>query len=268
MPLTVQQQMVAKALRPFRTHASYVAGGAALNRAWPRLSDDMDIFLDRRAQLPGAVEPELRALREAGFAVEVTTDDEWMVEAILRIYGTETKVQWLDDPETSSRFFPALHDDQFGFRLHQADMAVNKVLCASRRREAPRDAVDLVNIVKLYAPLGPLIWAAVGKNPDSNPMRLIQDIRDITFGYANEEIVAVRMEDDDQMTRGELRGVLATALDNAVRYCNDHAPIELLGFLFVDSDEKPTEADAESIENGEAIAIPLKKFGTTLIIGD
>lgn len=68
--------MVAKVLRPFRTQASFVAGGAALNRTWPRLSNDMDIFHDRRAQLPGAVQAELRALREAGFAIEVTTKHE------------------------------------------------------------------------------------------------------------------------------------------------------------------------------------------------
>ena len=257
--------MVAKVLGPFRTPASYFAGGAALNRTWPRLSDDMDIFHDRRAQLPGAVQAELRALREAGFAIEVTTETEWMVEAILRIHGSETRVQWMDAPETSSRFFPALHDDQLGCRLHQADMAVNKVLCASRRREAPRDAVDLVNIATRFAPLGPLIWAAVGKDGETNPARLMRDIRDIAFGYAHEEIAAVRMEDEERMTRDALRDVLERALDDASLYCEVTAPIDFMGHLFVDSDETPIEADAEAIAKGMATARPIQDFGITVI---
>ena len=60
------------------------------------------------------------------------------------------------------RFFPAQNDPEFGFRLHEADLAVNKVLCAARRNSAARDAVDLVNIVDRYAPLGPLVWAVSG----------------------------------------------------------------------------------------------------------
>jgi len=268
MPLTSTQRLVAKVLGPLRTEHSYVAGGAALNHAWPRLSDDMDIFDDRRGQLPGCVEPELQALRDAGFSVEITAQDEWVVEAILQIYGHETKVQWLDDPETCRRFFPARHDDELGFRLHRADMAVNKVLCASRRREAPRDAVDLVTIVSRYSPLGPLVWAAVGKTPALSPLRVIQDIRGIVFGYANEEIVAVRTEGENPMTRAELRGVLEPALDDAYDYCEAVAPIEYTGCLFIGDDERPTEADAETIANGKARVMPLRDFGVTLITGD
>lgn len=157
MPLTDLQRMAVRTLRPFRTAHAFVGGGAALNYEWPRLSDDMDIFHDHRNQLPDSVEPELQALRKADFSVEITNNDQLMVEVILRKYGFETKVQWLDEPETCRRFFPALEDDDFGFRLHQADVAVNKVLCASRRRSAPRDAVDLISIVRRYSPLGPLI---------------------------------------------------------------------------------------------------------------
>ena len=99
-------------------------------------------------------------------------------------------------------------------------------------------------------------------------MRLIQDIRDIAFGYANEEIVAVRMEDEAQMTRDELRGVLATALDDAFSYCDVAAPIEFIGHLLVDPDETPIEADAEAIRKGEATAMPIQDFGITLIVPD
>lgn len=42
MPLTVIRQSAVEVLRLHRSERSYVAGGAALNRDWPRLSDDMD----------------------------------------------------------------------------------------------------------------------------------------------------------------------------------------------------------------------------------
>ena len=267
MPLTSMQRQVAKVLAPFRAEHSYVAGGAALNHAWPRLSDDMDIFADRRGQLSDSVESELRALRDAGFYVEVTVRDELVVEAILRAYGQETKLQWFDDPETCHRFFPACHDAELGFRLHQADMAVNKVLCASRRKEAPRDAVDLVTIVKRYSPLGPLVWAAGSKTPDLSPLRAIQDIRAVTFGYADEEIRAVRTADENPMTRAEVRAVLELALEEAYDYCEALAPIEFSGCLFVDAGETPVEADDEAVATGRGRALPLRDFGITLMGG-
>lgn len=266
MPLTDLQRTVVAILRPFRTDHNYAGGGAALNYEWPRLSDDMDIFHDNRHQLPHSVEPELEALRQAGFSTEITTDDRWMVEVILRRHGFETKVQWLDEPETSKRFFPALEDDAFGFRLHQADVAVNKVLCASRRRTAPRDAVDLVNITRRYSPLGPLVWAAVGKAPDMAPPEVIRNIRNVVFGYSDEEIQAVRLEDGNTITRIELREILEFALAAAREYCDEMAPIDYVGCLFVDAAEIPIEADDEAIARNSAKAIPVKDFSIAPII--
>jgi hypothetical protein len=194
VPLTKIQRLVVPILRPFRSAQDYVGGGTALNQRWQRLSDDMDIFRDSPNRFPNSIEPELQALRDNGFAVEITTHNDWMVEAILRQYGFETRVQWLNDPETCRRFFPAIIDDELGFRLHQADVAVNKLLCASRRRSAARDAVDLVNIVRHFCPLGPLVWAATGKSPGLSPAQIIRSTREIAFGYADAEIRAVRME--------------------------------------------------------------------------
>lgn len=267
MPLTSFQRTVVNILRPFRTEHSYIAGGAALNRDWPRLSDDMDIFYDLRNQLPRTVEPELQALRDNGFSLEIITDNDLVVEALLRKDGGETKVQWFDDAETCKRFFPALEDKDFGFRLHQADVALNKILCASRRRSSPRDAVDLVNIVKRYAPIGPLVWAITGKEPEKAPPIIIREMRSIAFGYSDEEIRTVRMEDDNVMTRGELREVLAPAFDAANDYCDDVAPIEHVGCLFIDTNEIPVEADDTALKNGAATAISISSFPGLPIVG-
>ncbi len=260
MPLTDLQLSVLKILKPFRTEKTFIGGGAALNQKWARVSDDLDIFDDRRRVLPKKVEPELEKLKEAGFSIEIVNKDEWMVEAILRKYGFETKIQWMDEPETSKRFFPAVLDEEFGYRLHQADAAVNKVLCASRRNSAARDAVDLVNIVRNYAPLGPMVWALAAKDVAATPPQIVRDIRKNVFGYADDEIRAVRIE-HEQATRDDVRAVLDPALDRAAAYCEDRAPAELLGRLFVNSEETPVEADADALERGEAVARQIKDFG-------
>ncbi|MBF0374759.1 MAG: hypothetical protein HQL39_15245, partial [Alphaproteobacteria bacterium] len=62
-----------------------------------------------------------------------------MAEAVIRDAGEETVVQWMDD--TVVRFFPVVD----GFRLHDADLAVNKVMAGASRSEA-RDAVDLARL--------------------------------------------------------------------------------------------------------------------------
>lgn len=125
MPLTPVQRSAAGVLRPFRSEESYVAGGSVLNRDWARLSDDMDIFHDRSDRLPDSVAPEFKALRDAGFAVERIVENDLVVEAIIGKDGEDTRIQWFHDEETCRRFFPALEDPEFGFRLHDADAAVN-----------------------------------------------------------------------------------------------------------------------------------------------
>ncbi|MGE0256342.1 MAG: hypothetical protein AB7N54_06230 [Alphaproteobacteria bacterium] len=260
MPLTPLQREVARVLAPFRDAHDFVGGGAVLNVDWPRLSDDTDIFRDTRGGLPHGIDREIAALEAAGFAVETTTRSDWMVEIVLRRYGFETKVQWLDEPETTRRFFPAVADDAFGFCLHPADLAVNKVLCAARRRSAPRDAVDLVHIVQRYVPLGPLVWAVAGKDGQVAPPETLRRIRAIAFGYADEEIRAVRLEGGQSTTRDEVRAVLADALDSAAAYCEDTAPVDFIGHLFVDADDRPVAAGEDDIAAGRARALPIHDF--------
>tara|TARA_R110002074_G_scaffold276579_9_gene447978 strand:+ start:2492 stop:3310 length:819 start_codon:yes stop_codon:yes gene_type:complete len=260
MPLTAIQRSVIKVLKLHRSEHTFVAGGAALNREWPRLSDDMDIFHDIRDRLPRFVEPELEALRQAGFSVEVTVETDMTVEAILRKYGEETMVQWMDDIETCRRFFPAMDDPDFGFRLHDADNAVNKVLCASRRHSAPRDAVDLVTISERYAPLGPLVWAVTGKTADLTPPVVLRGMRANAFGYSQKEIETVRMEDGSKPEWGRVRDILNVALDAAADYCENVAPIAYAGCLFVDENEVPVEVDENAIANGQATPMIIRDF--------
>ena len=88
--------------------------------------------------------------------------------------GTTTPLEWARDSDF--RFFPAVADELFGYRLHIADIATNKALAAGGRRE-PRDVLDLLYIHGRHLPLGAVIWAAVGKDPGYSPESLICEIR-------------------------------------------------------------------------------------------
>ncbi len=258
--MTNIQKLVIDVLRPFRGPDNYVGGGAALNLNWIRLSDDMDIFRDSPSRLPAAVAPETEALIAAGFAVRIINNDEWMVEAIVRKYDFETKVQWLCDADFRRRFFPAEEDGTLGFRLHPADNAVNKLWCAARRDRAPRDAIDLVEITRRYCALGPLVFALHGKDASLTPPKIITDLRRIAFGYSDEELTTVRMEGDAAIGRDEVRAILRPAFDRAEAYCDDVAPDEFLGHLMVTEADTPVEADAEMLDSVEARAIPIQEF--------
>jgi len=96
------------------------------------------------------------------------------VDATVSDGTSSTIIQWF--AETRQRFFPLVRDEEWGARLHQADLAVNKVLAAAGRSKA-RDIADLVAIGRNYCPLGPLVLAAAGKPPNFSPRRTIDEIR-------------------------------------------------------------------------------------------
>ncbi|MHB1217774.1 MAG: hypothetical protein ACYC1L_06205 [Alphaproteobacteria bacterium] len=257
MTLTDLQRMVLETIARNRDARSYVAGGAALNRDRARISDDLDIFLDAEGDVAPTVERDLTAPRDAGFSVEETVRAAGTVEAIVRRYGFETRIQWME--ETQRRFFPLVGDPRFGVRLHDADLAINKVLCAADRRK-PRDMIDLVEIERDYCPLGPLIWAAAAKS-GFGPGRIIEEIRANARGYAPEELATVRMSDGSEIDPDRVRERLRGALSRAEHYVMEEAPDDHLGALFVDDKERPVEADAEMLKRGAARAVPCGVHG-------
>lgn len=247
MPLTGIQVEVARVLRKFRSVDHYIGGGAALNRDKPRLSDDFDIFGDRDA-LPAVVEQEINALREAGYTVEENEDvrNNYMVEVIVRDGAAETKIQWMTDPDTQCRFFPAQPDDILGFRLHDVDNAINKIKAASSRNTAVRDIVDIANIVNHIGPLGPLIWASTAKPHERRtPLQIIRDMRGIAAGYTPEEYQTVRVN-GDPVVKDIIVDAVSDALERAADYVED-APIDYQGRLFVDGEDRPVEATDEQL---------------------
>lgn len=248
MPLTEIQKSVLRVLARRRSKASYLAGGAVLNRNGPRLSDDIDIFHDDEAALKAAAEADSQALREAGFMVVERVDELDIVEVIVRSHGAETMVQWMtDDPR---RFYPVVADPECGFRLHDNDNAVNKLCAAASRREV-RDVVDLIHIAQEIGPLGPLAWAATDKLA-MGPGRVIEEVRRRHMRWSDDLLCLLATE--SVMTARQLRDQLDALLTKAEAYVQTKAPTAYYGCLFVDHTDRIVEATGSMINNKEAFA--------------
>jgi|GEM_PF-4351916 len=80
------------------------------------------------------------------------------------------RLDWTTD--SAYRFFPVQADADFGYCLHPADLAVNKVLALAGRTEI-RDFLDILHLDETYLSLGAMIWAACGKDPGYTPALLL-----------------------------------------------------------------------------------------------
>jgi hypothetical protein len=174
VPLSEIQREILLLLASHRNPESYVGRASVLNQDGPRFSADIDIFHDREESVALAASADATLLAEHGYGVEWLRREPGIHAAIVRRRGDSTRLEWVRDSDY--RFFPAVRDDLFGYRLHIADIATNKALAAAGRRE-PRDVLDLLYIHVRYLPLGAVIWAAVAKDPGFSPESLITEIR-------------------------------------------------------------------------------------------
>ena len=176
MPLTDYQASLARLLSGNRSFDSYLAGGAAIliEPETTRYSRDLDYFHDSEARVAEAFAADRGLLETGGYAVDVDLNQPGYVRAIVGKGGNETKVEWAHD--SSWRFMPTVRDERVGFVLHPVDLAVNKVLALAGRDE-PRDVVDTLHVHQNVLGLGPLCWAACGKDPGFNPVSLLELLR-------------------------------------------------------------------------------------------
>jgi len=127
MPLTPSQRGVAQILIANRTPESHIAGGAVINRGETglRFSDDLDIFHDVAANVAAFAEADAKALRGAGYSVEWVLRGEGFYRAEVSRGEDRVRLDWTTD--SVFRFFPVQQDEEFGYCLHRADLATNKV---------------------------------------------------------------------------------------------------------------------------------------------
>ena len=85
----------------------------------------------------------------------------------------QVRLDWTTD--SVFRFFPVQRDEEFGYCLHQADIATNKALAFAGRSEI-RDYLDILQIDQDYLSLAASMWAACGKDPGFTPELLLDQM--------------------------------------------------------------------------------------------
>ena len=94
-------------------------------RRWGRY---IDIFHDREEAVAHAADADAAVLSGNGYAVQWVRREHGIHIATVERNGATTRLEWARDSDF--RFFPAVADELFGYRLHFADIATNKALAA------------------------------------------------------------------------------------------------------------------------------------------
>jgi hypothetical protein len=165
------------------------------------------------------------------------------IRAIVRKGEDATKVEWAHD--SSWRFMPPVHDPRVGYRLHQVDLAVNKVLALAGRDEA-RDVLDVLHFHRHLLELGCLCWAACGKDPGFNPLSLLELLR--RRGRVRPEDLA-RLDLVEPVDLEILKAEWLAALDSVRPFVESRSAAEI-GCLFYSADRK---AFADPREAADAV---------------
>ena len=173
VPLTPFQQEILRLLAVNRTADSHLAGGGALHSApnSTRYSQDLDFFHDSERRVAEAFQADRALLEAEGYRVDVEFALPGNVRAMVSRGKDRTRIDWAHD--SAWRFMPAVRDMSGGFRLHDVDLAINKLLALAGRDEA-RDYVDILDAHERILPLGALIWAAAGKDPGLSPHAILE----------------------------------------------------------------------------------------------
>ncbi len=173
MPLTPFQRDVLRLLASQRRPDSHVAGGTAINRSdtSPRYSADVDFFHDLAESVFVSAEADAAVLARDGYEVEWAQRQPFLQSATVSRGQGRLKLEWCYD--SAFRFFPVLPDPEFGYCLHPADLATNKVLALAGRSQI-RDLIDILFLHETYLTLGALVWAACGKDLGFTPISLLE----------------------------------------------------------------------------------------------
>ncbi len=231
MPVEGLQRRVATLLKPNRSRTSFVGGSSVFNATFPRRSEDMGVYA--HVPIGDVAARDAATLRGAGLQVDI--DDRFYgfsVEALVSDGRDATKVEW--NEADRDRFFPVVEDDTFGWILHRADLAVQKLIAAASRRK-PRDAVDVLLIDLLHAPVALFAIAAPAKLGTVSPTRILDRVLEIANGHPTADYEALDLDHAAMpFPIGDLKLVLADRLDVARRLIVESCPSAVPGRLYVD----------------------------------
>jgi hypothetical protein len=245
MALTAFQKRVLGAIARNRSPESHIAGGTALALRSLRVSNDIDIFHDAQDAAGRSAERDIASLEKAGLSVEVTRRGGGFIEGVVKdAGGDEVKIQWATD--SAVRFFPVVEDDALGYRLHDLDLAVNKVLAMAGRRE-PRDYYDVIRLHQSGIPLAALAWAAPAKDPGYTPELIIDEINR-NSNYTEAQLQADIHAPDLPGARRMKEALLAASRE--ARDLFQKLPLEQVGHLYLDSTGRPVLPDPQGVRDG------------------
>jgi hypothetical protein len=241
MPLSSIQVEVLRLIAANRSPENYLAGATVLHRAEdsPRISQDLDFFHDVAESVATSAEADAATLRSAEYEVEWTLRTPTFYRAAIKAGADQLKIEWAQD--SAFRFFPVQADDKCGYRLQDADAAINKVLALAGRSEA-RDFVDVLHLHSSYLSLGAMAWAACGKDPGFTPEFLLDQAgRHVAYSQHDIDSLQLRTPLDIKLLKKEW----IAALEEAKEFCST-LPAEEVGCLYLDGNQKPLTPNPKS----------------------
>lgn len=233
MPLDPLQKQIAAILKARRSAQSFVGGSSVFNDTFPRRSDDIDIYVEDRP-IAAIARDDIAALEAAGLKVEA--NDQFygfVIEARVSSDCEVTNLEW--NEADRRRFYPIQPNETFGWTLHKTDLAVQKLVAASTRRVA-RDAIDVLLLDQLYAPLAALAIAAPAKLEGSTPVAILERARLIAIGHPMEDYETLRLDAQAmpfavREIKTRLADRIQTAIDELANNCLEAVP----GLLYLDA---------------------------------
>ena len=230
-----------------------MAGGAVINRsdASPRYSADLDLFHDAADSVAVCANADADQLLKGGYTVEWQIRQPGFYRAQASRGADSLKLEWCSD--SAFRFFPVQPDPDFGYALHQADLATNKVLALAGRSEF-RDLLDILYLHDSYLSLGAVCWAACGKDEGFTPLSLLDHAKrntkfqaaNLASGYLAQPVAL------PDLKRRWLEA--ASAAENLIA----RLPAREVGCLYLDKAGTPVTPDPD----GGALPTLVRHFGS------
>lgn len=240
MPIREFHAEVLRLLAHNRSASAYLAGGTLSSAEGLRYSQDLDYFQDTADLTLDVFKLDRKLLEENGYTVMlIGRPVPGYVRATIVKGDQSLKVDWAH--EAAWHFFSPIPDDLFGYRLHWADAATNKILAFASRRE-PRDAYDALQWHENRLSLGALIWAASGKDAGLPPGLILEEIR--RNARISPQDLSL-LEIDGRFDPAEFGRKFREAVRQA-EVLIESLPPETAGHLFLDEDGNPIEPDPEN----------------------
>lgn len=149
------------------------------------------------------------------------------------------RLDWTTD--SVFRFFPVLPDEEFGYCLHPADLATNKVLALAGRSEI-RDFLDILQLDQNYLSLGRDHVGRLRKRRRVYPALLL-DQTNRHSRYQETDLKAENLARPVDLR--ELKRQWLEARERAEKLF-EQLPSEELGCLYLDQQNQPVTPDPTS----------------------